>query len=348
MIYKAKAMICRAQAFFLLGTGTVGALEPTQQQSSAVTRAAFDLGSGKFKLLVARVQDHHVDVTCSKIIKVELGSDLAESQDQALSEEIQKVAMQALQELKEEAIKNGATQFRGMATAVFRKARNGEAFLEKLASETGIGLEIVSQEKEGKIGFLTASALFPDLKEEEIVSWDSGNASFQIVSKEKAGYRVYNGPWGNSLVAKAFLEEVRNVPYSQKNPINPITPAECSALIDVVKEQIALPEWLDEKLSSAQTSVLAIGDNESIFAIAARNLRTDHFTIDQVRSVIQRLVGNPNDVLQQHIPISDPKTTLTRVILLCSVMEKFGIREVRFKEAAGNTLGMLIDADFWR
>jgi hypothetical protein len=74
-----------------------------------VTRAAFDLGSGKFKLLVADVQGTHVQPKFSRVIAVELGGDFAESKDQTLSAKVERVAELALHDLKEDAKLHGAT-----------------------------------------------------------------------------------------------------------------------------------------------------------------------------------------------------------------------------------------------
>ena len=80
----------------------------------------------------------------------------------------------------------------GCATAVFRSAENGEEVLERVRSEIEIDVQMVSQELEGRLGFLTAKAVGPaDVKAEELIAWDSGGGSFQITNNSgKVGERV--------------------------------------------------------------------------------------------------------------------------------------------------------------
>lgn len=323
------------------------AIESSSHPFPIKTRAAFDLGSGKFKLLVAEVQGETIRVTFSKILPVGLGEDYAESKDQTLSEKIENAATVALQELKKEAKLHGATEFQGIATAIFRKAKNGEAVLSHLSQECKIPLRIVSQEKEGLIGFKTAVALSPQIPEDELISWDSGNASFQIVTKNKERFNVYNGPLGNSLVLKTFIDEVRKHPYTQNEIVQPITTAECDTLVKIIQDKIALPDWLQSKLHDQKSTVIAIGDNDSIFAIAAKNIGSNQFTIEQVRTVITQMANKPTEDLKHYVTFSNPETVLTRVLLLYSVMEKFRIQEVTFNESMGSTMGLLIDSEFW-
>ena len=58
---------------------------------------------------------------------------------------IQERNAQILIKYKKRAEALGATQFVAVATAVFRKAANGAAFLKRVRTELGIPVEITSQ-----------------------------------------------------------------------------------------------------------------------------------------------------------------------------------------------------------
>lgn len=332
-------------AFSIFFVFCISAPQVRASEQKAITRAAFDLGSGKFKMVVADVYGRQVNVKFSKMIDIKLAEDFASSPNGVLSKKIQKEALRALQELKQDAENYGAQQFCGITTAVFRKAKNGEKLFEQLRKEAGVDLQLVSQEKEGAFGFNTALVLSPELSEENIISWDSGNASFQITAKEADGYIVYEGPLGNGLIAKAFSEEVRGIPYSKDVLFNPISLAECEELAEVIKQKISLPQWLERKLLCQATAIVAIGDKDSIFAMAAKALGRNEYSIQDVQEVIERLVGLSSEELSKLR--SAPETVIVRLVLLHTVMEKFGIQTVTFKESTGITLGLLIDPDLW-
>lgn len=297
-------------------------------------------------MVVAEVDGQRIDLKFSRSIDIKLAEDFASNADGTLSEKIKKDALNILKDLKMDAVKHGAQEYAGISTAVFRKAKNGEALLAQLKAETGINLQVVSQEKEGAFGFNTAAILSPELKEQDMISWDSGNASFQITAKGDNGYLVYEGPLGNGLVAKALVEEVRGIPFTKDATLNPISISDCKKLARVIKQKITLPDWLKKKLSSRDSKVIAIGDDGSIFAMPAKGLGTNCYTTKQVKQLIQKLAGSSNAELIKFR--SDPETVITRLILLQTVMEKFNIDKVIYKESTGSTLGLLIDSDLWK
>jgi exopolyphosphatase/pppGpp-phosphohydrolase len=71
---------------------------------------------------------------------------------------------------KKSASEQGCLKIVGIATAVFRKARNGQSLLDRLKTELGVyvlgffandlrkffrQVDVISQAEEGKLGFLT-------------------------------------------------------------------------------------------------------------------------------------------------------------------------------------------------
>lgn len=338
-----KKLISAVLAVLLVATSLVCA------DDEKITRAAFDLGSGTFKVVVADVKGEDVNVKFAKTISVGLGNDLAESKDQTLSNRVQDVAFKAIQELKKDAEKHKATEFKGVATEVFRKAKNGEALLTKLTDVANMNLQIISQEKEGTIGFNTAAVLTPEEDKTNIISWDSGGASFQIVDTDGHDhYQIYKGPLGSSVVLKILMEEVRKQPYTKDAAINPISAQECEALAKALQNKISSPKWLKNRMKNQDATIVGIGDQSSMFAHISKRVGSDHFTFEDVRQAIQELADKTDDDFKKDYNVTRPKDFLAETVLLYAVMEKFGIHEVTFKEATGSTIGLLIDKDFWK
>ncbi len=349
-------------------------------------RAAFDLGSGKFKLLVGFCP---TEETCDtplpiitifeRLVDVPLGEDFAESKNGELSERIQEIALNTLTKLKKDAVSYGATEFSGIATATFRKAKNGLNLLKRMVEKTGVRLQIISQEKEGIIGYNTGLALYEkynlfttssfngytcerrESQRNSLIVWDSGNSSFQITSLvEKSGkniLQVYQGPLGNSIVTKLFLEKVRKVPYTISTKINPVTSEEITTLVSILKSEIERPEWMNNKVNvNDGIRILAIGDLFSIFAITSRvlgknSLRSysndnEPLTLSLVKEGVEKITGKTSQEISWLDP-SDPETLVSRIVLLFAVMEKFGVNKVDFYPSTGGTLGIISDPDFW-
>jgi hypothetical protein len=106
-----------------------------------VRRAAFDVGSAACKVVVADVDLHAGSVPAvtkiilSERVAVHLNDDLATGEGAQFSERAMKELRDVLHEFKKRAENEGAEQFAGVATAAFRKSRNGPPFLLQLQKE---------------------------------------------------------------------------------------------------------------------------------------------------------------------------------------------------------------------
>ena len=170
------------------------AIEETWQRTAI--RAAIDIGSGNHKLCIAEVD---LDVnTILRVIHTEqkqvmLKHALLQSSDGCFTEAVMATSYSVLVGFRTRAIAAGATQFAGVATAVFRRAANGEAFLERVNNVLKLRVRVASQRLEGELGHLSASSSLPRspsckglLCDAEgnaplapLVAWDSGGGSFQ-------------------------------------------------------------------------------------------------------------------------------------------------------------------------
>ena len=101
-----------------------------------VRRAAFDVGSGSTKLLVANV-DERGTVCGHPLFEVEkpmpFKAAAQASPDGSLSEEVMRRGLELLGSLAAKAHELGTVEASGAATEVFRTAPNGQAFLDEVA-----------------------------------------------------------------------------------------------------------------------------------------------------------------------------------------------------------------------
>lgn len=102
-------------------------------------RAAFDIGSGSSKMQISDVEissSQETAVIISTLFgqerPVSFGADFIKSIDGTLSDSIQEYGLTVIQNLKDEALRQGCTSFSAVATEVFRKATNGNQYLDKV------------------------------------------------------------------------------------------------------------------------------------------------------------------------------------------------------------------------
>lgn len=314
---------------------------PTTHNQQPVTRAALDLGSGTFKLSVAKVNGKLVQVKFSKVIRIGLGLDLAEGSCGSFSEKIQNYALNALIELINNAKEEGAVQFAGIATASFRHARNGKEFLQKLKSQTGIDLHLVSQEEEGTLAFKTFLNVFPEINPENCITLDLGAASFQLTAKNKESYDVLKGPLGVSGVFKTFAEEIKKISYQRGLIFTPITVEEIILLIGKIESKILTQPWIQTKLSDKTVEILFLDD--WIDEIQERGNLKEMASKNQIWESLLKAIDSINAA-----PTLKKQSNIMAYVLLYSIMSKLQIDELKMKlHYTGSTPGILTEEHFW-
>ena len=333
--------------------------------TQSTVRAAIDFGSGAVKIQMAVVDtpENHIigKPLIAKYVPLGLTEDVA-THGGRISEEMAQKALSILHGFKEEAqmaaAREGYTsmQFTGVATAVFRKAQNGSDILQIFEEQLGIRFQILPQDEEGKLGFLTAKALYPEVSETSLLAWDSGNGSFQMTIKEGNNFKVYQGPLGHGTVRVLLSKEIRNGPILQTHESgNPVLPEEAVQLIQKIKAILpSTPDWLHKQLHSEKIVIATFGDGESIFALTAQALANFNgikapvpqatISLSDVQKVINAYLEKDDEVFNA---AGLHRKTLTSALHLSAVMQHFGIQVIHYKRSIGNTPGMLIAPQLW-
>ncbi len=139
--------------------------------------AALDLGTNNCRLLVARPAEDGFRVVDAFSRIVRLGEGLSASG--RLSGAAMDRTLEALKVCAGKIRRRGVTQLRAVATEACRRAANCEDFLDKVRRETGIELEIISQNEEAKLAICGCAPLIdPDIP--DILLFDIGGGSTEI------------------------------------------------------------------------------------------------------------------------------------------------------------------------
>ena len=157
--------------------------------------AALDLGTNSCRLLIARPRgpgdprggNFRVINTFSRIVR--LGEGLDDSG--VLSADAMGRTVDALKVCAERLARFGVTKSRCVATAACRKAANGDEFLQRVLDETGLHLEVISGEEEGRLAIEGCAPLL-DARYKYGLVLDIGGGSTELVwvKMDAAGKRV--------------------------------------------------------------------------------------------------------------------------------------------------------------
>lgn len=316
-------------------------------------RAAFDIGSGATKLVVADVSGSTIFETLyAQEVPVGFALDWKKSEDNSLSVEIQAKGLQVLREFlavcEKFEVPLGARA--AVATEVFRKSSNGAAYLARVLDELGLAVEVVSQAVEAELGFRTAVAL-QDGSPDDVLCWDSGGASFQITARGGGGgdvaLRSWLGSLGSGNATALLVQQVQGRPFATTPTPNPVSTEEAARLIDCMALELSAPAaWL------RGGRVTAIGGPNSMFCVAAEACGKEVFTQADVEGVLASVVGQSDDDLKarafcQGELKEPPGLIVPKICLLLCVMKHCGFADVRFCAAVGSCPGILISDSYF-
>ena len=161
--------------------------------------AALDLGTNNCRLLIARParQGFYVVDAFSRIVR--LGEGLIQSG--RLSDAAQDRAVEALKICADKLRRREVHIARNVATEACRRASNGAAFIERVYSETGIALDVITSAEEARLAVLGCQSLIDPAAQQALV-FDIGGGSTELIlvdlgARGGTDIRAWTSvPWG--------------------------------------------------------------------------------------------------------------------------------------------------------
>lgn len=188
--------------------------EHSPQGKKTPTYAALDLGTNNCRLLVARPSGDSFKVIDSYSRAVRLGNGLTATG--RLSDASMDAAVEALTVCAKKMKARRVKRWRCIATEACRKAENGKEFLDRVKSEAGISLEIISPRVESRLAVMGCLNLVDTTKDVVLVI-DIGGGSTELswvdvrrLRDPKNKARVHRPPisaWASLPIGVATLSE---------------------------------------------------------------------------------------------------------------------------------------------
>ena len=179
------------------------------------TFAALDLGTNNCRLLIARASGDGFKVIDSYSRVVRLGKGLASTGQ--LSQESMDAAVEALAVCAKKMKARRVKRWRCVATEACRKASNGQEFLDRVKTEAGVNLEIISARVEARLAVMGCINLIDTTKDVALVI-DIGGGSTELswvdirrLRDPQGTMRVHRPPisaWASLPVGVVTLSEM--------------------------------------------------------------------------------------------------------------------------------------------
>jgi len=167
--------------------------------------AAIDIGSNTTRLLVAEPVDGQLKKVMEQRAYTRIGK-AVDKKGAIKAEKIEEVGevvgtqVRLAQEL-------GAKEFRAVATAAMRDASNGEAVAEAVGEASGIPIEILPEEEEGRLSFIGATKTLGHPSEGLVGVVDIGGGSTEVILGTVSGgvQSVRSWPVGSGNLAEELI-----------------------------------------------------------------------------------------------------------------------------------------------
>jgi len=207
----------------------------------------------------------------------------------------------------------------------------------------GIKVTIISQKEEATLGFLAAT-YDESAKPEDIVVWDIGGGSMQIVSQDATGnYEIYYGKVASVSLANYIIEKIKGQDLTKISSPNPISESDSQNALKYVNEEAnRLPQGLREKLQNPATLILGIG-GVHYYSIRYQVKAGKEYTLDMVNKTLAQQIGKTD----QQIGGQYSSTEVSNLILVKGFMETLGINKIKVKKT-NIAHGMLMFPTLWK
>ena len=338
---------------FLAGFAAAGVacrLPPPATEGACVEwRGAFDLGSGSIKMKVAKV-----DACRGRLLEVIGAKQVVRAHRDALARDGQKLSAPVLAKSAQviRALKGHSpvrpASWAGVATEVFREAKNGAEAVTWLSRETGVVLRIISQQTEAALGFELVARRVGAVRREDLVVWDLGGGSTQVSTWSQGKLAALLTAHGALSFKHLVLRLEGRDPATTHSP-NPILPGVAKRASELVREALMAqnPELRARLARAAKKRVVGIGAvlARSVLPVVAPGSHS--FTRAQLDAGLERRLGLSDlELVRAGCAPRFVDTAVSNLLLVQAYMSALGIDEVTVDDQ-DLTAAVLVDPEFW-
>ena len=280
-----------------------------------------------------------VDFCKKKILEVLLqesrpvsyNEDLEKSIDGNLSPVIIEKGLSALNEMTTKAKALRPKRSYGVATSVFRKSKNGTDVIKGFAKKLKLRLEVIDQEEEAMLGYLSVMSLMDDktIGTKGMVVWDIGGGSMQMFSQDEGKKaQKYLGDLASVTFKNMVIEVLENKTLESAVTPNPIGDKRDQAIaLARSYARIHVPQGL--KADIYERVVVGVGGVHSHSIRGQIGTKEMKYTLEELDKASKIQAKKGDDELTGDYRSTD----VTNLLLVQGFMEALGIKEVQVVNA---------------
>lgn len=315
-------------------------------------RAAFDVGSGRTRMVVAQVntcEQRIIKILKEDSVKVNYSSVFDKNSTGGFTLEIQKQGLAALVKLKAQADDFKPLAYSGVATAAFRKANNSADFVSEISKKLKINLRVISQEEEGELGFYSAMSVSSG-DSSRLLVWDIGAGSMQFSFRDEKIHVIDGGLSSEVFKSRVIRVQNKGPEQNAKTSPNPLSEKDVelgfAEVLTGTTPLLTQHSDLLDRVQSKETEIIGMGG--VLFNSLGRQILGHDpegpfaFTAADVSQTLLQQVGKSDEQVGGLYASTD----VTNLILVVGYMEALKIKSVR-TVSVNNAHGVLVNPVYW-
>ena len=307
---------------------------PAFSKNCQEVRMGLDIGSGSTKIMVAKVdfcKNKILEVLHTENRAVQFNEDLEKSADGRLSASVVDKGFTALREMVNKANTFKPRRSYGVATSVFRKAKNGTDVVKTYARKLNLRLEVISQETEALLAYYSVLSLIDEkqINTKKIVIWDIGGGSMQIFSMTDTKKPLkYLGDLASVTFKNMVIEVLQGKPLDAAASPNPIGDKREQA-ITLARSYAKLHVPTELKTLMKDRVIIGVGGVHGFSIKNQVQMKDNDYTLEELEKAgkLQALKSD-KDLKGEY-----RSTDVTNLLLVQGFMEALEIKEVKVMNA---------------
>lgn len=229
--------------------------------------ATIDIGTNSMRLLIADYIDGKIKNRIKYVNTTRIGQDV--DKEWYISEEAINRNIKALKEYNDICKEAKCEKIYAMGTSALRDSKNGDYFVEKAKSQTGIFVEIINGKEESNVGFRGVLEGVVQEENEDILVIDIGGGSTEFIVGNKDGIKFSKSENVGALrMTEKFLSK------------DPIDDEEFNSMVKFIQEEI---HNTIEHIKDMNIKKL-VGIGGTVTSLSAMNQNLEKYSMDKIHN----------------------------------------------------------------
>lgn len=285
--------------------------------------SSIDVGSNTIRLLIGRVENRKIIRLRTGMVITRLASGIAETG--MLNADNMEKSISVLKDFSGIISGYDISRIKAVGTSALREAKNSEEFRQRVLSETGINIEVISGEEEAELTARGVMFDMPDTDSSFIIDIGGGSSEW-IFCRNSSPVEIGTIPTG---VVKLFDKHIKSDPPSKADTIS--LRREAEIILSRLKTQMGhLINSRTVFIATAGTITTLASIDIGLEVYDHEKIHRHNISLEKLYDISGRLISIPLSERKKMIGIEPERADLIipGILFTINIMELFGFDNI--------------------